>query len=463
LRTYQSLEPIREDETKLKKFVFDVIEEHKASRAYKIASIAEKYYAKKNVTIMQFQKVLYNMHGQSVPDMWSANYKLRTHFFRRFVTQQVQYVLSNGVTFQKKDTKDKLGKNFDTQMQKAAKKAMVDGVSFVFFNYDHIEVFCFADTEIDPGFAPLYDADTGSLMAGIRYWQPDEKTTRATLYEADGYTEFEKVKDKISVIADKQSYKKTTISTKADGVIRVENGGYSALPIFPLYANDLHESELEGHRESIDCYDYIKSGLANDIDDTEGFFWVLKNSGGMDDVDIAKFRERMHTVKAVALDDIDSAAEAHTLDVPTAAREKMLEILKSDLYHDFQIVNVEALSASAKTATEIRAAYQPMDDKCGDFEYCLIDTIQSVLKLAGIDDEPTFHYNRIANQTEETNMIMTAAAVLGDELTIRKLPFLTPEEIEERIKDMGNEAMSRFTTTEQREETIDDVDGEGDE
>jgi len=447
VKTYQNLEPISENESKLKKFVFEVIADHKDSKAYKVASIAEQYYAKKNVTIMQFQKVLYNMHGQAVPDMWSANYKLRTHFFRRFVTQQVQYVLSNGVTFQNNDTKDQLGRNFDTQLQKAAKKAIVDGVSFAFWNLDHMEVFCFADTPTDPGFAPLYDADTGALRAGVRYWHPDDKTTRATLYEESGYTDFIKVGDAIKAMDKKHGYKKTVVSSKADGVSGEREENYSTFPIVPLYANDLHESEFEGHRESIDCYDYIKSGLANDIDDTEGFFWVLKNSGGMDDVDIAKFRERMHTVKAAMIDD-DAAAEPHTLDVPTAAREKMLEILKADLYHDFQIVNVEALSASAKTATEIRAAYQPMDDKCGDFEFFLIEAIQNILALAGIDDEPSFTWNRIANQTEETNMIMTAAPILGDELTLKKLPFLTPEEKEERLKDMGDEAMNRFNPQE---------------
>ena len=449
MKTFQNLSAIRENEDKRKKFVFDVITEHKESAAYKTAAIAEKYYAKKNVTIMAFQKMLYNFAGQAVPDMWSANYKLRTHFFRRFITQQVQYVLSNGVTFQNKDTKDKLGKKFDTQMQRAAKKAMVDHVSFLFWNLDHVEVFCFADTPTDPGFVPLYDADTGALRAGVRYWHPTAKVTRATLYEEDGYTEYikdeSKGKDEISIVAEKRSYKKTTISTKADGVSGERNENYSTFPIVPLYANDLHESELEGHRESIDCYDYIKSGMANDIDDTSGFYWVLKNSGGMDDVDLAKFRERMHTVKVATMDDDNASAEAHTLDVPVEAREKMLDLLKADLYADFQIVNVEALSASAKTATEIRAAYQPMDDKCGDFEYFLIDAIQNILTLAGIDDEPSFKWNRIANQTEETNMVMTAAAVLGDELTLKKLPFLTPEEVEDRLRDMGNQAMNRFT------------------
>lgn len=449
MRTFQNLAALADNEGRRIKFVFDAIEEHKNSAAYKMASIAEKYYAKKNVTIMAFQKMLYNMAGQAVPDMWSANYKLRTHFFRRFVTQEVQYILSNGVTFQKKDTKEKLGRKFDTQMQKAAKKAKVDSVSFLFWNLDHVEVFCFADTPTDPGFVPLYDADTGALRAGVRYWQPDENTIRATLYEESGYTEYKKVKnkekDEASAISEKRSYKKTTIASKADGVSAERAENYYRFPIVPLYANDLHESELEGHRESIDCYDYIKSGLANDIDDTSGFYWVLENSGGMDDVDMAKFIERMRTVRGAALDEDGVKATAHTLDIPTEARERMLDILRRDLYDDFQIVNVSELSASAKTATEIQAAYQPMDDKSGDFEYFLIDAIHDILALAGIDDEPSFHYNRIVNQTEETNMVISAAAYLGDELTLKKLPFLTPEEVEARLEDMGNAALNRFT------------------
>ena len=449
MRTYQDLTALADRERN--KFVFEAIDEHKKSAKYKSAAIAEKYYAKKNVTIMAFQKVLYNMHGQEVPDLWSANYKLRTHFFRRFVTQQVQYVLSNGVTFQNDKTKEKLGKRFDTQIQKAAKKAMIDGVSFLFWNHDHVEVFCLADTESDPGFVPLYDADTGKLRAGVRYWHPDEKRTKATLYEEDGYTEFEKAEDKITVAEEKRKYKTKTKSSKADGVSEVTGENYSGFPIVPLYANDLHESELEGHRESIDCYDYIKSGLANDIDDTSGFYWVLKNSGGMDDVDLAKFRERMHTVKVATMDDDNATAEAHTLAIPTDARERMLRMLRYDLYQDFQIVDVETISASAKTATEIRAAYQPMDDKCGDFEYFLIDAIHSILELAGIDDEPSFTWNRIANQTEETNMILSAAPILGEELTLRKLPFLTPEEVEDRLKEIANQAMAMLEPIEDDE------------
>jgi hypothetical protein len=188
--TYQELEAVGLSEKNRVDFIQRAITEHQQSEAYLVAKDAEAYYAKKNVTIEKFQRFLTDVLGRKVPDMFSANYKLKTGMFRRFVIQQTQYVLSNGVTFENEKTKEKLGSDFDYQIQKAAKKALVDGVSFCFWNYDHVEVFGLADTSKEPGFVPLYDEDNGSLRAGIRYWSSATKeTNRYTLYELDGYTE----------------------------------------------------------------------------------------------------------------------------------------------------------------------------------------------------------------------------------------------------------------------------------
>jgi len=291
-------------------------------------------------------------------------------------------------------------------------------------------------------------------MAGIRYWYPNESTERYTLYEVDGFTEYKKTSDKpCEVLKKKRSYIQNTTKAPADREAVVTGSNYGRLPIIPMYANDLHESELVGHRESIDCYDFIKSGFANAIDESSDFYWILKNSGGMDDVDLACFVERMKTVRAATVDADDGAgAEAHTLEIPTEAREKMLTILKNDLYEDFQIVNVATLSAGNKTATEINAAYQPMDDKCGDFEYCIRDFIDQLMELVGVQDTYSFRWNKIANKTEETQMVMTAYAVLGDELALKKLPFLTPEESEARIKELTAEDANRTKTEPPEEE-----------
>ena len=113
----------------------------------------------------------------------------------------------------------------------------------------------------------------------------------------------------------------------------------------------------------------------------------------------------------------------------------MLDILRRDLYEDAQMLDVSALSAVEKTTTEIEAAYQAQDNKCADFEYFLIDFVQQIAELAGITDaEPAFTWNKIINQAEVTNMVLSAAAFLDDETVLRHLPWLLPEEVPEILK-----------------------------
>lgn len=443
MKTYQDLVALGLDEAKREQFVIDAVAAHKDTEIYKTARDAEAYYAKHNITIEKFQKLLYTVTGRAVQDVFSANYKLKTSFFRRFVIQQVMYVLSNGISFSNKKTLDSLGADFERKLSEMAKKALVDSVCFGFWNLDHLEVFPLADTDKTPGFAPLYDADTSALRAGVRYSNNGE-VERFTLYEQDGYTEYIKRKDEdITMLNPKRGYVKTVKASEATGIESVEYSNYPGFPIIPMYANDLKQSEIVGIRESIDCYDFIKSGLANDIDDTSGFYWTLKNSGGMDDVDLQRFIERMKVVKAVDLPD-DAEAEAHTLDVPTAARDSMLNRLRNDLYEDFMLLDVEKALGGDITATGIRLAYQAQDDKCGDFEFYIREFVNKLLELVGISDTYKFKWNRIANQTEETNMVLSAANYLDDEAVLAHLPWIETEEIDEIMKRKTETELARF-------------------
>jgi len=175
-------------------------------------------------------------------------------------------------------------------------------------------------------------------------------------------------------------------------------------------------------------------------------YWILKNTGAMDDKDLAQFVQRMKIVKATMVDGSDAtAAEAHTLDVPVEARKTMLDILRRDLYEDAQMLDVSALSAAAKTATEITAAYQPQDNKCADFEYFLIDFIRQICAVAGIENpEPAFTWNKIINQAEITSMVLSAAEFLDDETTLRHLPWLLPEEVPEILKRRDEADLKRM-------------------
>ena len=184
--TYQDLLEIPQEETQRKMdFVRSVINQHKSSALYRTAIVACQYNAKRNTSILEYQKTLRTVDGRKVLDEWSPNHKTTRNFFGLFTTQQNQYLLGNGVTWNNPGTKEKLGKDFDAQLQKAGKMALVQGESFGFFNLDHVDVFGLTE------FAPLYDEENGALSAGVRFWQVDEqKPLRATLYEMDGYTNY---------------------------------------------------------------------------------------------------------------------------------------------------------------------------------------------------------------------------------------------------------------------------------
>lgn len=426
-------------------FILSAINEHRSSDMYEIAKDAQAYASGKNATIVNYQKLLYTLTGKAVPDNYSANHKCASGFFKRFVTQEVAYLLGNGITFENEATKDKLGKNIDSVLYKAAKSALVEAVSFGFYNKDHVEMYSLTE------FVPLYDEENGALMAGIRFWQIDStKPMRATLFETDGYTDYIRRKDEdMKVLNKKRTYIQVVRSSEADGEEVYDGKNYPSFPIVPLWGNPEKQSELIGKREQIDCYDLIKSGFANDLDDASMIYWTITNAGGMDDIDLAKFIERMKVVRAATVDGDEGAkAEAHTLDVPYQSREAYLSRLEKDLYKDAMALDTEQIAAGNVTATQIEAAYEPLNEKADEFELCLHEFINGILAVAGIEDTATFKRSQIVNRTEETSMILMCAEYLDDETILRKLPFLTEDEIEGILQRKDAEEINRYSVEE---------------
>ncbi len=440
MKTYQDfLEVAEKSDRERMEFVLSAINNHKDSDLYKQAVIAKEYDAHRNVTIANFQKLLYTLNGKVIPDNYSPNYKLRSNFFANFITQETQYLLGNGVTLKKEENKEKLGAGFDTRLQDAAHDALVGGVSYGFWNLDHLEVFDVTE------FVPLLDEENGALRSGIRFWQVcTSKPLRATLFEPDGFTQYiRRSGEEMMILEPKRGYVAVEATSEIDGTELLAYQNYPGFPVIPMYGNRAKQSELVGQREAIDCYDLIKSGFANTVDDASVIYWTISNAGGMDEIDMARFKESMRRIGVGLVDDDGAKAEAHTLTIPVEAREALLSRISDDLYRDFQMLDVTKLQGGQKTATEINAAYQPMDNKVDQFEYCVIDFLQALFKIVGIEDEPSFTRSKVTNQLEQTQMVLLAANYLDDETILNKLPWLTQEEVSEILKRKAAEDIER--------------------
>lgn len=442
MKTYQDLIAVGDNERSRMEFVASVVSDHKQSKVYREAVKAERYYLQENPTIMQAQKIIYDVLGLAHRDNYAANNKIPSSFFFYFVTQLTQYLLGNGVSFAGDKTKDALGGvKFDLALQDMATNAQKGGVSFGFWNLDHVDVFSVAE------FAPLYDEETSALKAGVRWWQIDPtKPMRYTLYELDGYTEYiHRTGEDITILQEKRPYILNVNTSEAAGTEIVGGANYPTFPIVPLY-NINKVSALHGKQSTLDAYDLMASALVNNVDDGNLIYWVIRNAGGMDDMDDQRFVDRLKTLHTVHLEG-NEEVDAHQIDAPFEANEAALELLRNQLFDDFMAFDPNTIASGAVTATQIKAAYEKLSAKAALFERSVTAFVLGVLELAGIEDAPDYTPLMIVNQSETITTLVQAAEFLSSEYITRKVLdiFGDTDQFADVMEQIADADLNRFS------------------
>lgn len=419
MTTYQDLLKLGEDEQKRTSFVSGTIGTYEHSDEYKNAVEATAYYDGENPTIMQYEKLLFDMQGKAQADMWSANHKIASPFFGMVVKQEVNYLLSNGVKFQNDDTEERLGDHFHRNLMRAIRESRTTGCAYVY--WDGEKTFLFKRRN----FIPLYDEENGKLMAGIRFWRlAKDKPLRATLYEVEGYTEYgTDERGQFVVLQNRRGYQRIVTESIGNEITIEDANPYGALPVIPIPNGESQKSELNGKRNTIDALDIATSKMVNNVDEGALIYWVLTNTGGMEDLDMAEFLHQVQTLHAFKVDaDAGSNAEPHTIEAPFAGTEATIDTIEERLYKDFQAFNPDSITASNQSATAIRAGYTQLDFKADELETEVVTPfIDELLKLVGIDDKPSYERNRPINKMEETQTVIMQAPYLGEEYTRQKL------------------------------------------
>ena len=360
------------------------------------------------------------------------------------------------MTFAEDDTlKEKLGDNFDEQLYRLGYLARIHGEAFGFWNSDHLDIFSLTC------FAPLYDEKNGTLRAGVYFWrlQPD-KPMHAILYEESGVTRYSEDGDQsvFRIESGPEAYKTTTITTPDGGVESVDGESYGILPIVPLWGGRLRQSTLVNLKGYIDNTDLIVNGFCDDLRECAQIYWLVSNYGGMTDGDLRKFMQRLKYNHIANVDNAgdNGSVQPYTQEVPTQARETLLQRLHSSMYEDFGALDVHCVSA-ASTNDHLEAAYQPMDENARDFENQVTKFVRQILKVAGLPDaKPQYTHTRISNTKEQVDMVLSEATVIGNDMTIDLLPNLTPEQKEQAKAALMAESAARETVNDGEDEENDE-------
>ena len=447
--TYQDWEKVaNKSEDERMAFILNAINEHKSSPEYEEALNGEAYFAAQNTTIKRYEKVLFNALGQTVPDYISSNHKIASRFFYRDVTQANAVLLGNGVKWKNGKGGKALGNDFDGKLLDAGRCAMTEGKAFGFYNNGSVLIFPFLQ------FKPFFDEEDGAMKAGIRFWQlaPD-KPMRATMYELDGYTEYRYDDKTQEVLQPKRTYLVEKKTSQADGEEIYNFQNYPSFPIVPLYSNDLKMSELTPLRPTIDAIDLIQSGYANDVTDANIIYWTITNAPGMSDEDLVQTIEKLRKLHAAQVDN-DQALTPNQVEVPFASREAVLDRLEKELYMDAMAFNPYDVASGAITATQIEAAYDPLDEKLDIFERHITEFIKGLLTVAGIEDDPTYERNYHTNKSEVIGNLIDSASYLDDEyITEKIMTFMGDkdkiEEVKKRKAEIDVQRMTKGKTGEE--------------
>lgn len=249
------------------------------------------------------------------------------------------------------------------------------------------------------------------------------------------------------MIREKTPYIQRFRADAVNGTRLVGGSNYKRLPIIPLY-NINKQSELVGMREVLDAYDLMASALVNNVDDGNLIYWVIKNCGGMDAMDDERFVEQLKMTHVVHADgDSGVGVDAHKVEAPFEANEAALERLRKQLFEDAMALDVSQISAGNTTATQINAAYEPLNSKLDSFEANVTDCIEKILELIGIEDTPTYTRSKIVNVQEEINTILSAYNYLSDDYITQKVMTILGDidRTDEILKQRTADETSRFT------------------
>lgn len=436
----------------------------------------DKYFRGRNTEIMSRKKQFFAEAGQLVDDPYKANYKIPSGYFGLLVSQKVQYLLGNGVRIVPKaivaaapaapapgapapkpqapdvtPLEGVLGRRFEKKVQQAAKEAAKKRVAWAYVYIDGAGAFAIKTDIPSEQLLPIMNADGETLDMMIRmYDSKDEQgnlSTTVDVYDAEqvatykgsttGGEAFELKQDAGLVNPRRYITKRLKYGDQVAEESFSSWGG--RVPWVPLWNNDDRTNDLTpAVKGEIDAYDVVMSDFANNLADVQDIYWIVKNYGGED---LSKFLNDLKRYKSIKVGD-EGDVRAEKIDIPTEAREKLLDKLNEAIFRDGRGVDPSMVGDGNITNVVIRNRYAGLDLKADEFEWQVSEFVSGIIAFAflfmqekkiepsGYDYDVNFVRRMIMNEIELLDSNVKQQGAISEETRLANHPWVTDPDAE---------------------------------
>jgi len=390
------------------------------SKVKQQACIGGRYYNTEN-DILDRKLYIYTEKGL-IEDPYKANNKITSDYYRTLIDQCVSYLLGK---------KPKMAINDETFHKKLiqiSKLAQAKGVEWIHFY-------------IKDGEFKLEMMETEQMFP---IWQDEKLVEMYRFYMLDNKQIIERYTDnEIETYVDNQ-YKGTRghmqLTVTKGAIEEKGNISWGRVPFICLKNNENCTYELKQTKTLIDNYDKIISDFANNLEDSQDVYWILKGFNG----NLSAFTEQVKMYKSIPVGDTGDV-KAETIEIPHEARMVALDKLENLIFKFGRGVNIEQLAGGSLTNVHIKSMFSNLDMKANEFGTQVKQFILDYIDFYNIyssyfnkplltDREIEFEKSIIINENENLETNKEQFGAISEETRLSNHPWVDDVEQEmERI------------------------------
>lgn len=446
----------------------------------KHTATAEKYYRNENDILREDAddtRVQHNKTDDTNP-LRNADNRVSHPWHRLLVNQKASYAMTTPPKFDVKDKhlNDEVTKLLGDSYSKIAKDLAVDasnaGIAWLHVwrdkNKDNFFRYAVVDSK---QIVPIFSKKLGNELIGVLriYDDFNESGDVITVYEYWNDVECAMfAKQKGQTVEDIEAYNAFNLIDISTGTAAEQTNtykhGWEDIPFIPFRNNADELSDLALYKDLIDVYDKIYAGFVNDLDDVQEIIFVLTNYGGQKK---QEFLGDLRNYKMVKVNDFGdgtkSGVDTLAVDIPTDARDKLLEITRESIFVNGQGVDPQKNIGQNNSGAALDHMYSLLELKTSametEFHQGFAKLVRFILKYSNADADieitQTWKRNVINNEYETAQTVSLLANVTSKETIAKANPLVANWEDELEAQQKEDEEEFRGGRDYKREEPID--------